>query len=207
VNNAIVHNTSIAEANRRLLRGIESKVMIDIIGLAHSSGTMVFIVDLNQVDAQLGLDRTVMLRFMNPVNSVARVPGRLTIGGLAKASGVGVETVRYYQRRGLLPTPRASGAVRYYPTDLVRRIGFIKKAQRLGFSLDEIATLLDLADGRNRGAVQSVTATRLAEVEAKLADLSRMQAALADMLHQCRMTGQSLPCPIIDALVKSVEVA
>ena len=130
------------------------------------------------------------------------VPDRLTIGRLAKASAVGIETVRYYQRRGLLPVPRASGAVRYYPVDLVRRIGFIKKAQTLGFSLKEIATLLDLADGRNRRAVQSVTAARLAEVETKLADLTRMQAALADLLHLCRMTGQSLPCPIIDALVE-----
>ncbi len=129
-------------------------------------------------------------------------PDRLTIGRLAKASAVGIETVRYYQRRGLLPVPRASGAVRYYPVDLVRRIGFIKKAQTLGFSLKEIATLLDLADGRNRRAVQSVTAARLAEVETKLADLTRMQAALADLLHLCRMTGQSIPCPIIDALVE-----
>ena len=83
---------------------------------------------------------------------------RLTIGRLAKASAVGIETVRYYQRRVLLSVPRASGAVRYYPVDLVRRIGFIKKAQTLGFSLKEVATLLDLADGRNRRAVQSVTA-------------------------------------------------
>ncbi len=125
----------------------------------------------------------------------------LTIGRLAKAAEVGIETVRYYQRRGLLPVPRASGAVRYYPPGLVRRIGFIKKAQALGFSLKEIATLLDLADGRNRRAVQTVTAARLSEIESKLSDLTRMQGALAELLHQCRTTGQSHPCPIIDVLV------
>lgn len=125
----------------------------------------------------------------------------LTIGRLAKAAEVGIETVRYYQRRGLLPVPRASGAVRYYPPSLVRRIGFIKKAQALGFSLKEIVTLLDLADGRNRRAVQTVASARLAEIEMKLADLTRMHVALTDLLHLCRTTGQLHPCPIIEALV------
>ncbi len=125
---------------------------------------------------------------------------RLTIGRLAKAAEVGIETVRYYQRRGLLPVPRAAGAVRYYATSQVRRIGFIKKAQALGFSLNEIATLLDLADGRNRWAVQAVTSARLAEIETKLTDLTRMQAALSELLHQCRATGKAHPCPIIEAL-------
>ena len=139
---------------------------------------------------------------MAQLHASIATPDRLTIGRLAKAAEVGIETVRYYQRRGLLPVPRATGAVRYYPISEVRRIGFIKKAQALGFSLNEIATLLDLADGRNRRAVQSVASTRLAEIETKLADLSRMQGALAELLHQCRATGQSHPCPIIEALVE-----
>jgi MerR family mercuric resistance operon transcriptional regulator len=125
----------------------------------------------------------------------------LTIGRLAKAAHVGTETIRYYQRRGLLPLPRASGAVRHYPLVLVSRIGFIKKAQGLGFSLNEIGTLLDLADGRNRRAVQTVAAARLAEIEMKLDGLSRMRHALAELLHLCRTTGQTRPCPIIEALV------
>ena len=127
---------------------------------------------------------------------------RLTIGRLAKTAEVGIETVRYYQRRGLLPVPRSTGAVRYYATSQVRRIGFIKKAQALGFSLNEIGTLLDLADGRNRRAIQSVASARLAEIETKLADLTRMQGALAELLYKCRATGQSHPCPIIEALVE-----
>lgn len=98
----------------------------------------------------------------------------LTIGRLAKAAHVGTETIRYYQRRGLLPLPGASGAVRRYPPVLVTRIAFIKKAQGLGFSLNEIGTLLDLADGRNRRAVQTVAVARLAEIEMKLYGLSRM---------------------------------
>lgn len=129
-------------------------------------------------------------------------PDTLTIGRMAKAADVGVETVRYYQRRGLLPVPRALGAVRHYPVSLVQRIGFIKKAQALGFSLKEIGTLLDLADGRNRRAVQSVTLARLSEIEVKLADLTRMQRALAELLHQCRTRGQPDPCPIIEALIE-----
>ncbi len=81
---------------------------------------------------------------------------------------------------------------------------FIKKAQAqaLGFSLNEIATLLDLANGRNRRAIQTVTSARLAEIETKLADLTRMRRALTELLHQCRATGQSHPCPIIEALVE-----
>lgn len=128
-------------------------------------------------------------------------PDTLTIGRLAKAADVGVETVRYYQRRGLLPVPQALGAVRHYSVGLVQRIAFIKKAQALGFSLKEIGTLLDLADGRNRRAVQSVTVARLAEIDVKLADLTRMQRSLAELLHQCRTRGQPEPCPIIEALV------
>jgi len=125
----------------------------------------------------------------------------LTVGRLAKAAQVGVETIRYYQGRGLLPVPRSTGAVRYYPRSLVDRIAFIKRAQGLGFSLHEISTLLNLADGRNRRAVQSVTTARLAEIHVKLADLTRMSAALHDLLTRCLTTGETSPCPIIDALV------
>ena len=96
--------------------------------------------------------------------------------------------------------PPSSGAVRLYPATLVQRIRFVKKAQPLGFTLDEVGTLLDLADGRNRRRVQAVTAARLAQINGKLADLARMQAALAHLLHQCLTTGEVLPCPIIDAL-------
>lgn len=127
--------------------------------------------------------------------------GALTIGRLARAAGVGVETIRYYQGRGLLPVPPPTGGVRYYTTDLVDRIGFVKRAQGLGFSLEEIATLLDLADGRNRRAVRAVTSVRLQQIRSKLADLSRMQRALDDLLAHCIARGEVHPCPIIEALM------
>lgn len=125
----------------------------------------------------------------------------MTIGRLARAAGVGVETIRYYQGRGLLPVPPSTGGIRYYAPDLVARIGFIKRAQGLGFSLDEIATLLNLADGRNRGGVRAVTSARLEQIRAKLVDLSRMQRALDDLLANCMATGEVHPCPIIEALL------
>lgn len=125
----------------------------------------------------------------------------LTIGRLARAAGVGVETIRYYQGRGLLPVPAPSGGVRYYAPGLVHRIGFVKRAQGLGFTLDEIATLLDLADGRNRRAVRSATSARLAQIREKLRDLSRMEATLDHLLATCIATGEAHPCPIIEALM------
>ena len=125
----------------------------------------------------------------------------LTIGRLAKAAQVGVETIRYYQRRGLLPVPRSSGAVRRYPAALVDRIAFIKRAQDLGFSLQEVGTLLDLADGRNRRAVRTVTTARLEQIRAKLADLTRMRETLDELLERCVSTGHAHPCPIIEALM------
>ncbi len=127
----------------------------------------------------------------------------LTIGRLAKAAGVGVETIRYYQGRGLLPVPKAVGGFRRYPAAMVERIGFIKRAQGLGFSLDEVSSLLDLEDGRNRRAIQSVSRRRLAQIEEKLGDLGRMQLALRDLLAECEATGHAHPCPIIAALLGS----
>lgn len=126
---------------------------------------------------------------------------RLTIGRLAKAAGVGVETIRYYQGRGLLPVPKATGGFRQYPVSMIERIGFIKRAQGLGFSLDEVASLLDLEDGRNRRAIQNVARRRLDQIEEKLGDLGRMQSALRDLLAECEATGHAHPCPIIAALL------
>ena len=127
-------------------------------------------------------------------------PSPLTIGRLAKAAGVGVETVRYYQSRGLLRVPPANGGFRVYPATAIDRIAFIKRAQVLGFSLDEVRSLLDLEDGRNRRAVQSVTQARLSQIEDKLADLQRMRKVLSDLLHRCRQAGPMQACPIIETL-------
>ena len=80
-------------------------------------------------------------------------------------------------------------------------VRFIKRAQSLGFSLDEVKSLLDLEDGRNRRAIQTVTRRRLDQIDEKVGDLQRMRGALRDMLERCRDTGEALPCPIIAALM------
>ncbi|MEO5795277.1 MAG: MerR family transcriptional regulator [Rhodoferax sp.] len=124
----------------------------------------------------------------------------LTIGKLAKAARVGVETIRYYQQRGLLPVPESRGAYRYYPTALGQRIRFIKRAQELGFSLDEVAELLSLEDGLDRQAIRQIAGQRLEEIRTRLADLQRMQQALSHLIEACTHTDHELPCPIIATL-------
>ena len=127
-------------------------------------------------------------------------PKSLTIGRLARAADVGVETIRYYQDRKLLPVPTSTGAFRYYPVRLVERIRFIKQAQELGFSLDEIGELLQLEDGADRGSIRRIAAERLLQIEAKLGDLKRMQRVLKGLLTECEHTEANLPCPIIGTI-------
>lgn len=131
----------------------------------------------------------------------------LTIGRLARAADVGIETIRYYQRRNLLPLPQRSrdSAFRAYPTELINRIRFIKRAQELGFTLDEIATLLQLEDGANRRAIRKVASARLEEIRERLADLKRMEKALSHLIAHCEATGQAHSCPIIDTLLGKSE--
>jgi Hg(II)-responsive transcriptional regulator len=125
-----------------------------------------------------------------------------TIGQLACAANVGVETIRYYQRRELLPIPKVASGFRTYPKALVERIRFIKRAQELGFTLDEISTLLQLEDGDDRIAIRKVAADRLRQVESKLADLQKMQKMLSGLIHECEITGKSKACPIIFAMAE-----
>lgn len=125
----------------------------------------------------------------------------LTIGSLAAAAGVGVETVRFYQRRGLLREPgREYGRVRRYDQQDSARIRFIKSAQRMGFSLTEIATLLDLDDGRHCDEAREAAKQKLALVRSKLADLQRIEMALATLVHACDAASGEIRCPLIDAL-------
>lgn len=125
----------------------------------------------------------------------------VTIGKLARAAQVGVETVRYYQRRHLLAVPHsARGGVRRYPSEMVDRIRFIKRSQSLGFSLDEIRELLRLEEGGSRSAIRKIAATRLTNIRDKLAALKRMESALADLLRECEHANSVAPCPIITAL-------
>lgn len=125
----------------------------------------------------------------------------LTIGRLARAANVGIETIRYYQRRELLPMPDNTGSTfRIYPLELVDRIHFIKRAQELGFSLDEVATFLRLADGADRKAIRKVATDRLGEIRAKIADLQRMENVLSRLVQDCEATGRAKPCPVIRTL-------
>jgi MerR family mercuric resistance operon transcriptional regulator len=119
-----------------------------------------------------------------------------TIARLAAAAGIGVETVRFYQRKGLLPVPTASGAVRHYDDRDVERLRFIRAAQRAGFSLTEIAELLALDAGHDRARVRNLARTRLAAIDARMAELAAARAALAGLLAECS-SGQDGPCPII----------
>lgn len=131
----------------------------------------------------------------------------LTIGRLARAADVGVETIRYYQQRLLLPIPATNGGFRQYPAELVDRIRFIKRAQELGFSLDEIAGLLRLNDGSDRKSIRNIANARLVQIEAKLADLRRMQSVLKHLIAACEHTKAGLPCPIIETLAHDTNAA
>jgi len=124
----------------------------------------------------------------------------MTIGRLARASGVHVETIRYYQRRGLLPEPpRPAGSVRRYGADTIARLGFIRRAQELGFTLEEVKTLLRLGETPNCRDARSLAANKLSVVETRLADLARMRTALRSLIAQCDRRG-ARRCPIIESL-------
>jgi MerR family mercuric resistance operon transcriptional regulator len=125
----------------------------------------------------------------------------LTISALARAAGVNVETIRFYQRRGLLPEPdRPPGGIRRYGRMAVARVQFIKAAQRIGFTLDEIAQLLQLDDGTHCAEARAIAEHKLAEVRARLADLQRIEAALAELVGRCAGRRGKVSCPLIDAL-------
>jgi len=127
-----------------------------------------------------------------------------TIGGLAKAGGVGVETVRYYQRRGLLQTPARAGGdglgggVRRYGEEDVRRLRFIRAAQTAGFTLEEIAELLALDAGEDRARARALAESRLEALDAQIAQMQSARAALQRLAHDCGAGGAG-PCPIITA--------
>ncbi len=125
----------------------------------------------------------------------------LTIGALAAQALVNVETIRFYQRKGLMQEPgRQHGTVRRYgPRDL-GRVRFIKSAQRLGFSLDEIAQLLALEDGAHCDEARHQAQLKLLDVRAKLADLQNMEIALTELVKRCRAARGNIRCPLISTL-------
>jgi len=127
-----------------------------------------------------------------------------TIATLAREGGVGVETVRYYQRRGLLRTPEKaggsalSGGTRRYGDEDVRRLKFIRQAQGAGFTLDQIGELLDLDAGQDRARARALAAERVAALDAKIAELQAARASLARLAQACAASDMG-PCPIIEA--------
>lgn len=124
----------------------------------------------------------------------------LKIGELARQSGVHVETVRYYQKRGLLPEPkRPAVGVRRYDSALVARIGFIKRAKEIGFSLDEVGKLLRLSLTPGCRDARDIATEKLAVVDARISDLQRVRRTLASLIAACN-AGAKRACPIIDAL-------
>jgi MerR family mercuric resistance operon transcriptional regulator len=122
-----------------------------------------------------------------------------TIGGLAKAAGVGVETVRYYQRRGLLPEPaRPPGEVRRYGDEDVKRLRFIRSAQAAGFTLNEIKELLDLDASDDRARARELARARVAALDEKIEQLRQARDALAGLATACA-SKRGGACPILTA--------
>lgn len=122
-----------------------------------------------------------------------------TIGGLAKAGGVGVETVRYYQRRGLLAEPvRPHGEIRRYGDGDLKRLRFVRAAQSAGFTLAEIKELLDLDASSDRARIQELAQARVAELDKKMEDLRKARDALAGLASACA-SKRGGPCPILEA--------
>jgi MerR family mercuric resistance operon transcriptional regulator len=125
---------------------------------------------------------------------------RLTIGRFAREAGVGVETVRYYQRRGLLPVP-APGvtAHREYDAELLRRLRFIRRVQAAGFTLEEVRELLRLDRSRDRQRVRHIAGRKLDELDERARELHRLRRALQEVLHDCEHGDAAAPCPIIES--------
>jgi MerR family transcriptional regulator, copper efflux regulator len=128
----------------------------------------------------------------------------LTIGKLAKDAGVNLETVRYYERRGLLPKPprSTSSGYRQFPEDAARRLRFIRRAQELGFSLAEIGELLSLRVSRTStsGAIRARTEAKIADIDSKIRTLESMKKSLQRLTKACDGCAPMADCPILDSL-------
>lgn len=127
----------------------------------------------------------------------------MTIGQLATAGGVNVETVRYYQRRGLLAVPeRLGGRIGRYPPAALTRLRFIKRSQSLGFSLDDVYALLSLDDGQSCSAARAIGERKLDGVRERIRSLQALENALLELVSQCATTRRKVSCPLIDALMR-----
>lgn len=127
--------------------------------------------------------------------------GGMTISAFAAAANVSVETIRFYQRRGLIREPgRPFGAIRRYDSLDVARVRFVKSAQRLGFSLAEVAGLLQLEDGTHCDAAEAIAREKLIDVREKLADLHTIERSLSSLVTACHRATGRVRCPLIAAL-------
>jgi len=125
----------------------------------------------------------------------------LSIGKLAEAAGVNIETIRYYQRRGLLDEPsKPLGGYRHYLPEQVKRLRFIKRAQALGFTLDEVGMLLTLDAACACSETRALAMRKLAMIEQKMADLAAMRQVLGELVQKCDAGDGGASCPIIDVL-------
>lgn len=130
------------------------------------------------------------------------MPRSYTIGRFAAAAGVHVETIRYYQRRGLIPEPlRPQGGVRRYSDEDVARLRFIKRAQAVGFTLAEIKALLKLRAAKSCRATRELAALKLEFVDTRIKELRRLRRELAQWVAECDANPQEAICPVIDHLV------
>jgi len=124
-----------------------------------------------------------------------------TIGALAETAGVNVETIRFYQRKGLMPEPeKPYGSIRRYGAAELARVRFIKSAQRLGFSLEEIGELLKLEDGARCSEARQLAEQKLVDVRQKLSDLQRIESVLAGLVARCSAVRGRVNCPLIASL-------
>lgn len=137
------------------------------------------------------------------LNTSTTRPTGITIGQLARIAGVHIETIRYYQRRGLLRMPpKPAGGIRRYTPEILTRLRFVKRAQELGFTLREIADLLRLGDGECRQA-RVLAERKHADIAARIKDLRAMQRTLKRLIQVCSNQPQAR-CPIIKALTDSI---
>ena len=132
----------------------------------------------------------------------------MTIGPLARKAATHVETIRYYQRRGLLPLPqKPQGGIRRYDENSVARLHFIRSAQWLGFSLEEVGELLKLEDGTHCDEARALAEDKLDDVRRRIAGLQQMEVALNDLVERCRCSEDPQSCPMIHSLQGKPDIA
>ncbi len=131
----------------------------------------------------------------------------LSIGGLAKQAGVAIDTVRYYERNGLLaPAGRLASGYRRYGAEELKRLRFIRRAKALGFSLEDIRALLALSADRDVARVRGAAQRKLGDIEQRIAELERIRNGLRTLIAACPGHGRADACPILNALSQEQDV-